>query len=171
MGRYWREEGLVMLKAEYSCLLLTPLSEGLARIMAPDDRISTTDTSVFLGSSPLKTVYQSIYGYGLLYKKVWWYCLDSMHTHTLFPVAKKTLQGLHNILTTKLDFHQSDFAALRLVYNLCFHTTLPPESSQLSQNVTAFIYWGFDYYFNLDKLWLLQFLKLLQLLKIYLASY
>lgn len=70
MGRYWREEGLVMLKAEYSCLLLTPLSEGLARITAPDDRISTTDTSVFLGSSPLKTVYQSIYGYGILYKKV-----------------------------------------------------------------------------------------------------
>lgn len=66
--------------------------------------------------------------------------------------AKNTLQRLHNILNTKLDFQQSDFATLRLVYNLCFHTRLPLESSQL--NVTAFIHWGFDCYFisNLDKL-------------------
>lgn len=29
MGRNWREKGLVMLKAHHSCLLLTPLPEGL----------------------------------------------------------------------------------------------------------------------------------------------
>lgn len=81
-------------------------------------------------------------------------CEDSVLIACTHVHAKNTLQGLHNILTTKLDFQQSDFATLRLVYNLCFHTRLPPESSQLSLNVTAFIHRGFDYYSisNLDKL-------------------
>lgn len=60
-----------MLKADYSCLLLTPSPEGLARIMAPDDRISTRDTSntLFLSFPPQKPVYQAIYGCSILYKK------------------------------------------------------------------------------------------------------
>lgn len=78
-----------MLKADYSCLLLTPSPEGLVRIMAPDDRISTRDTSntLFKFSSP-KT---SISGYLWLQHLVQKKCDDTVLiacTHTCFPVAK-----------------------------------------------------------------------------------
>lgn len=131
-----------------------------ARIRAPDDRISTRDASNCLFR--LFPSRKSVSGYLWLLHLVQKKCDDTVLIACTHVRAKNTLQGLHNILTTKLDFQQSDFATLRLVYNLCFHTRLPPESSQPSLNVTTFIHGVFDYYSisNLNKLWLLQFLKL-----------
>lgn len=68
-----------MLKAEYSSLLPSPLSEGLQGLGPQTiEYVQQMHLPVFLGFSPLKTVYQA--GYCILYKESGM-ILDNIHTH------------------------------------------------------------------------------------------